>query len=144
MRRPILTQNIDLIWQAVDTINKKSPFDLIAWVVMPDHFHFLISPGKDNILKIIQRIKLSFSVEYRKRNPASAGVVWQAGFWDHITRNDMDFNHHLDYIHFNPVKHGIVSKAWDYEHSSLNKFKENYPRDWGLKSDEQTDDYFGE
>ena len=35
--------------------------------------------------------------------------IWQRKYYDHIIRDDMDFNKHLDYIHYNSVKHLNIS-----------------------------------
>ncbi len=41
---------------------------------------------------------------------------WQKRFWDHVIRDDRDFENHLHYIHYNPVKHGYTSdpRIWPY------------------------------
>lgn len=43
---------------------------------------------------------------------------WQKGFWDHVIRDEADFQRHLDYIHYNPVKHGLVQRPEDWPYSS--------------------------
>jgi len=132
------------VWDSVESINKKIDFGLIAWAVLPEHFHFLIDPNEINISDLLQRIELSFSRRYRERIGLSKGSVWQDGFWDHIIRNQSDFNRHLDYIHYNPIKHGIVKRVYDYKHSSIIKFKEFYPEDWGSAEHREIEGEFGE
>jgi putative transposase len=48
--------------------------------------------------------------------------VWQRRFWDHIIRNDHDFEIHLHYIHYNPVKHGFVFNPEDWPYSSYSEW----------------------
>ena len=43
---------------------------------------------------------------------------WQKRFWDHVIRDDRDFENHLHYIHSNPVKHGYVTDPRDWKDSS--------------------------
>jgi len=40
-------------------------------------------------------------------------------FWEHLIRDQEDFNRHADYIHWNPVKHGWVRRVADWPHSSF-------------------------
>ena len=57
--------------------------------------------------------------------------VWQRRFYDHIIRNQDDFNKHADYIHYNSYKHyQIPPKDWKY--SSFKKFVKlgYYNIDW--------------
>ena len=37
--------------------------------------------------------------------------IWQRRFWEHLLRDQNDFNRHVDYIHWNPVKHGWAKGA---------------------------------
>lgn len=57
--------------------------------------------------------------------------VWQRRFYDHIIRNEEDFNKQIDYIHYNSYKHyQIAPKDWEY--SSFEKYVEKgfYELDW--------------
>ena len=40
-------------------------------------------------------------------------AFWQRRFWEHTIRNEIDFERHVDDVHFNPVKHKLVSRARD-------------------------------
>ena len=64
--------------------------------------------------------------------------IWQRRFWDHLIRDDLDLQRHLDYIHWNPVKHGYVNRAIDWPYSTFHRYVANglYPNDWGGMKDE--------
>ncbi|MFH1701422.1 MAG: transposase [Candidatus Zixiibacteriota bacterium] len=143
-RAPILIDSFSILWEAFTRTNQKYDFDLIAWSILPDHFHVLIDSKEANISKIMQSIKMSFGEMYRRRMSLSSGQVWQRRFWDHIIRNQEDFNRHLDYIHYNPVKHGYIDAPLTWEYSSIQKYKSYYPPDWGVFEDLQFEDNFGE
>ncbi len=143
-RRPILLDNVDLLWKSIDSIHNRIDFDLMAWVILPEHFHFLIDIKEANISDVLQRIKLSFSNNYRQIYGFDYGKVWQNGFWDHIIRDEPDLNNHLNYIHFNPVKHGLINRPFDYEQSSMRKYKDNYAEDWGVIEAPEFEGKFGE
>ena len=146
LRRPILVVNADLLHTAFDVAKERTPHDLFAWVIMPDHLHLLLDAGQIEISRIMQTLKMSFASNYRKRVGAKAGRTWQNRYWDHIIRDQEDFNHHFDYIHFNPVKHGITNSPFDWPHSSAARcFEEGiYGEDWGSRESLTFDGDFGE
>ncbi len=39
--------------------------------------------------------------------------IWQHRFWEHLIRDDFDYERHMNYILANPVKHGYVTKPLD-------------------------------
>ena len=59
--------------------------------------------------------------------------LWQRRYWEHLVRDEDDFRHHVDYIHFNPVRHGLVVSARDWPYSSFHRFVRDgiYPMEWG-------------
>ena len=132
-RKPILVENIDLIWKSVESVKKKSALEIMAYVFMPDHFHIIIDPNNEEISAVLQRLKMSFASLYRARRDMQSGRIWQNRFWDHIIRNQSDMNRHIDYIHYNPVKHGLVDSPFEWIHSSIRKYREDgyYQDDWG-------------
>jgi putative transposase len=132
-RQKILVEYKDFFCHAVDKVRIDSPFEIVAWVIIPDHFHLIIDPLESNLSSIIKRIKLSFAYQFRNSQNMYRSKVWQSRFWDHIIRDENDLNKHLDYIHYNPVKHGLVSSPFDWEPSSIHGFlkRGQYEPDWG-------------
>jgi len=115
---------------------------LDAWVVLPEHFHAILANGEKSISEILHRFKRKYSTRYSYKY--GSGRVWQNRFWDHIIRDEDDYHRHLDYIHYNPVKHGLVKRPHEYPHSSIKKFGDWYPEDWGIFDIEKLDGDFGE
>jgi len=134
-RVPILVDNFDLLWTSIQGTLEEGLDGLKAWVVLPDHCHFLIDPGSGNLSGMMRRVKLSFSARYRKRIGMVKGRIWQFRFWDHIIRDTTDMNRHIDYIHYNPVKHGLVLDPLAYRYSSFQKFfgAGYYSQGWGIR-----------
>jgi len=58
--------------------------------------------------------------------------VWQPKFIEHTIRDEDDFIHHVEYIHYNPVKHGYVQCPKDWPWSSFRRYVKQgvYPLDW--------------
>jgi putative transposase len=108
---------------------------MVGYVFLPDHCHLLIRPtGSSTFSQIMHSLKPNFTKAYKE----ATGIVgsmkfWQKRFWDHIIRDEMDLERHLDYIHYNPVKHGLTTKPEDWRHSSFLAWKERgaYPDGWG-------------
>ena len=131
---------------ALVTVGKKRPFTIDAVVLLPDHLHMIWTlPAGDGDFSVRwRRIKSEFTKCYlsagghegprsssrRKRNERG---IWQRRFWDHVIRDELDFERHLDYIHYNPVKHGLVQNACDWPYSSFQRWVERgvYEPNWG-------------
>ena len=47
------------------------------------------------------------------------GSFWQDESFDHLIRNEADWEDKFNYIHNNPVKANLVEKAPEYPFSSL-------------------------
>ena len=144
-RRPILIEHAELLLKAILNTQDRVSFGMIAHVIMPDHFHLLIEVGRNDLSGIMQRVKQSFSMNYRKFS-GIAGRVWQLRFWDHIIRDENDFNNHVDYIHYNPVKHGLTANPFDYLYSSIHEYARAgvYQSDWGAKEPDSLMGDYGE
>ena len=66
--------------------------------------------------------------------------------WEHLIRDEDDFNQHVDYLHWNPVKHGYVGKVKDWPYSSFHRYVKRglLPLDWGSTMPLSDGDTFGE
>jgi len=122
-RRPIFADdaNIELLRATMRKAKKYHPFRMHAYALMPDHFHLLIYvPESTNISKLMQSIQWNFTRNHKAAHGVTTSVkLWQRGFWDHVIRDDNDFERHFDYIHYNPVKHGYVTLPADYAHTGF-------------------------
>jgi len=162
LRRPILThETVRLaLRQGIQRARKTLPFQIDAWVLLPDHLHAIwtLPPEDDNYAArwaIIKRqVSTSCGRQFSHQNPLSDSQkkrkesgIWQRRFWEHQIRDDLDFKRHMDYLHWNPVKHGHVRKAADWPFSSFHRLvtQEIYPPDWGGTVIEEADNIiFGE
>lgn len=144
-REPILLNSFPVLWKCLNKMLDKHKIELIAWVILPDHFHVIINP-LGRVESFVHDFKLSFGVGYRIENDMSSGTIWQKRYWDHIIRNQEDLNKHIDYIHFNPVKHGLVDSPLDWKESSIQEYnKDGYYQDgWGEHKRLLFDGSFGE
>ena len=81
------------------------------WVIMPNHIHLLIrvteaqnplSTIRYDIPNIIGKYKAA--VTRSARNALASDKLWQSSFYDHIIRNDEDYQNVWLYISGNPSK----------------------------------------
>ena len=86
------------------------------YVLMPDHFHALITP-EETLERAVQFIKGGFSFR-AKKELGSSMEIWQRGFSDHRIRDWEDFEIHVDYILRNPVGRKLVERAAEYPYCS--------------------------
>ena len=87
----------------------------LAWVVMPDHFHWLIELQNASLATIMQRTK---SRSGRVINAACErnDHFWQQGYHDRAIRYDEDLASVARYVVANPLRAGLVKRLGDYPH----------------------------
>ena len=87
----------------------------LAWVVMPDHFHWLVELQDVTLKTLMRRVK---SQSTRRVNHACgrAGRLWQQGFHDRALRHEDDVRAVARYIVMNPLRAGLVKRLGDYPH----------------------------
>jgi putative transposase len=93
-------------------------FLLHEFVVMPDHFHLILTPAETvSLEKALQYIKGGFSFR-AKRELNYRFLIWEESFTNHRVRDEEDYLQHREYIHENPVEARLVKRASDYPYSS--------------------------
>ena len=141
-RSRLLTEYIQGLRAAFREVTQAHPFTMEAVVILPDHLHCIwtLPAGDDDFSTRWRQIKAAFSrqlpnTERRSKSRVQKGErgIWQRRFWEHAIRDEVDYQRHVDYLHYNPVKHGYVTQVADWPHSSFRRFERLgvYPRDWG-------------
>ena len=66
------------------------------------------------------------------RQTAGERGIWQRHYWEHLIRDEADYQRHVDYVHVNPLKHGLVQRIRDWPYSTFHRYVEKgiYPSDW--------------
>ena len=87
-----------------------------AFVVMPDHLHWLLRlSGSASLASVMQEAK-SVSSHHINRWLRRRGPLWQAGFHDHAVRHDESLKAIARYVIDNPIRAGLVQDIGDYPH----------------------------
>jgi putative transposase len=96
----------------------EAKFLLHEFVLMPDHFHLLLTPDSTlSLERAVQLVKGGYSFRANKEL-GFKGEIWQRGFTDHLIRDNQDLEKHRSYIRNNPVMRGLVSRAEEYAYCS--------------------------
>jgi putative transposase len=81
----------------------------LAFVVMPDHLHWLLELRHDSLSRLVGRVK---SISAKR----IGGRVWQDGFHDRALRKEEDLLAAARYVVVNPLRAGLVDRIGDYPH----------------------------
>jgi putative transposase len=95
--------------------------DILAYCLMPNHYHFLVYLRDDNLSAAMHRLSVAYTKGINKRFNRSGSLF--EGRFQSIHINDPDYLIHLSrYIHLNPVKAGFVDRAEEWEFSSYSEY----------------------
>jgi len=111
-------------------------FDVIAYVIMPDHVHLIVVPHDGKISGVLRGLKQGFGREmierYRREDapileqivgPHGRALFWQrGGGYDRNLRSSSDIREKIEYIHQNPVRRGLVVNPSDWVWSSARDY----------------------
>lgn len=145
---PVFTSEkyFKIITDSFSYSRKKKDIELIAYVIMDNHFHSLIySYSLSNKIKSIKRHTARQIIKQAKNDnkqwllnqlkfykkaykTKSKYQVWQEGVHPQLIQNMNMAKQKIDYIHNNPVKRGIVREPKDWIYSSAS----NYYKDGGI------------
>ena len=143
----LLVDHVVALREAVRYVKRRRPFEIDAWVVLPDHLHavWTLPEGDVDYSLRWREIKKRFSKALPRTEPLSPvrqrngeRGIWQRRFWEHTITDAEDYRHHVDYVHVNPLKHGWVERVKDWPYSSFHRAVKQgiYPPDWcGTGSD---------
>jgi putative transposase len=109
--------NAELLLQIICNHRTKNRFALHAFVIMPDHFHALLTPAPDvSLEKTMQFIKGGFSFQLKSKLD-----VWMRSFNESQIRSREKFDTCRTYIEANPVRKGMVPSAEEFVYSSAHR-----------------------
>jgi putative transposase len=121
----------NLFLTVLEQMRKRYRFALLGYVVMPEHFHLLMTePWRDCVSTVVQAVKLGFARRvlaprrrgdrgFRYETPAH---LWQARFYDFNVWTERKRVEKLRYMHRNPVKRGLVEEPDQWLWSSFRSY----------------------
>lgn len=115
----------DLILPNIMENASKRIFSLLAYCIMPDHYHLLVKTQSEySFSKYMSNVESSYSHYYNIFNNRK-GPLWQSRFRASIIEDNETLLHVHRYIHLNPTTAGLVDKPEDWPWSSYGYFITN-------------------
>jgi REP element-mobilizing transposase RayT len=87
--------------------------DTLAYVLMPDHLHWMLGLRGTSLSRVLQRVKSRSAIAVNRRL-SRVGAVWQPGYHDRALRKDEDIRDAARYVVANPLRAGLVDDILDY------------------------------
>jgi putative transposase len=117
----------DIVIRALYHLRSEGRIKLHAFVLMPDHLHFVASLGPgEELPRLIHSLK-SYTAKHINRSVDKKGRVWQRGYYSHGIRNERDALEKTGYMMKNPIRAGLSETVEDYNLSSANEVFEIDP-----------------
>src|SRR5262249_34754204 len=120
-RRPLLAvpETAEIVIQSWAFDRKQGELKLLAFVVMPDHYHVVFTLLPEQSLANLMRRVGSFTANQIRQALDVNHPIWHnGGFYDRACRDDAKVLEIAEYIHRNPVRRGLVRRAEDWPYSS--------------------------
>jgi putative transposase len=124
----------DVFVEILEEVREKHDFVVAGYVVMPEHFHLLISePRVGKLSLVMQVLKQRVSRPCRGKRKKSASQMklwedqgprsfWQTRYYDVNVFRQKKYVEKLRYIHRNPVKRGLVASPELWRWSSYRDY----------------------
>ena len=109
-----------MLLQVISEVRCETRLQLLAFVIMPDHVHFvLVLPPEQKLGRVMQLIKGRFSNRYNRR-AGHSGSIWQERYHERTLRGERALLAAMEYVHANPVQAGLAGQAESFSWSSAN------------------------
>jgi putative transposase len=103
-------------------------FDLDAYCIMPNHVHLVLTPRQQTAITDFSLAKIMHNIKRSSSKQANlilglSGAFWQHESYDHVIRDDAEFERIVRYVLYNPVKADLVEDPtewqWSYSKTEL-------------------------
>jgi putative transposase len=145
-RRPVLgtSRRRDLLLTLLEEVRRRHRFVVLGYVVMPEHFHLLISEPQETTPSVVMQVlKQRFAHQVLRQSVPQrrgqgtlwadvAGEIWQRRYYDFNVWTERKRIEKLRYMHRNPVKRGLVSQPEHWAWSSFRAYAFGEPGPVGI------------
>jgi len=113
-----------MLHQALLSIAADHHWQLEAWAVFPNHYHFIAHspPQAGTLVTFVRELHSRTAIALNRRAAVPGRKVWH-NYWDSRLTHERSYLARLNYVHQNPVKHGLVAVASRYRYSSAAWFE---------------------
>lgn len=99
--------------------HEKAEAETLAFVIMPNHVHWLIGLGNRTLADLLRNVKSHAGFHVKRRLLAQGRIqkddaIWQDGYHDHALRTEESLHDVARYVVMNPVRAGLVKSVREY------------------------------
>ncbi|MDB5981161.1 MAG: transposase [Pseudomonas sp.] len=102
-----------LLVNEMKQVHEEGLVSSLAWVIMPDHCHWLFELKRGSLASLMRRVKSRSGIAVNKAL-GNEGRFWQLGYHDAAIRHDDYLKMFARYIVANPLRAGLVERVGDY------------------------------
>ncbi len=119
-RQQILFEEEDywFIWEKIGIAAEKFQCEIHAYVLMPNHFHLLLTPRLDNGVGKLMQYVGRYYVQYFNGRYDRTGTLWEGRYRATLLDPKTYLLPVCHYVESNPVRAGLVERVSDYAWSS--------------------------
>lgn len=105
----------------LEEVNDITSVDVLAYTIMPNHFHLVLRPAEDGDLSdFMKRITVTHTQRFRvKTRTIGTGPVYQGRYKSFLIQNDTHLLTVLRYVERNPLTAKLVNRAEEWEYGSV-------------------------
>jgi putative transposase len=104
------------------TLDGEKEVEIIAYCLMPTHFHLLLKQLTDNGISNYLNILLNSYTRYFNTKHKRKGPLWTGRSKKLLVETDEQLLHLTRYIHLNPATSYLVDKPGDWSYSSYKEY----------------------
>lgn len=122
-RKNIFKDDMDrnMLLKTLGEVKSQYDFKILAFVLMNNHYHFLLKTEKPNLPVIMQYMNTSYGI-YFNRKYRRNGHLFQSRYHSVIVEYGPDIREVVRYMHLNPIRAGAVETLPEYEWSSHGQY----------------------
>ncbi len=119
---------LELVMRALFKYATEFNWQLHAWAVMANHYHFVAKPELSplNLSRFVAKLHMTTSKDFNERDKTPGRKVWFQ-YWESIITFERSYLARVNYVNQNPVYHGLVSSAELYRWGSAAWFERTAP-----------------
>jgi putative transposase len=112
----------DLLLRELVSVTSEFGWNLQAWSVMSNHYHFVATTEKaESLPKMLGKLHAVSARQINSEDQAPGRKVWFQ-YWDSHITYEASWLARLHYVHTNPVHHGVIPCAEQYRWCSAAAF----------------------
>jgi putative transposase len=116
-------EKLSLVQEELLTLAKIYQWQLEAWAVFVNHYHFVARGSEEaSLKKFLQHLHSNIARKTNRLDDTAGRQVWY-NFWDKKLTYERSYFARLNYVHQNAVKHGLVLVANQYPWCSASWFE---------------------